>query len=172
MTKSELEKQLKDLKNIAPNADFCSSSREKMVALAASMRPVMKVNNVSYSKGLSWLRPASVLAVAVLVIVVGSEMLLAPTQSSKTKVAEVSYYVKNEWQLADISPYLNEIFKEDGNKSVALNGGQNSVAMAEQAKTEPSRKPALTIRKEEYRENSIPNLGMTEVDRTIDSLTF
>lgn len=166
MMESELEKNLSDLKNIKPSADFCISSREQIISFVSQ-------NGFTPSplpqQGFIWLkfRPIAVLAVAVLMVVLGSE-LLPSFEKKNNAVVDVSS-IKNEWQLADVSPYLNKIFEEE--ILISSNDNPTNLALASSSDNKNQRL-ASKFSPPVISNNSIPNLGVTEVDRAIDSLTF
>lgn len=159
MKAEEVKNELNKLKDINPDVGFCSSSRQRITSYALLNKPQKEEVKSSINWGY-WFQPVAV-GLVVLIAVLGSKTLLSPSQPGQQIEIEVSS-IKNSWKLADISPYIEEIFEdkivEEGNKKVSLdlvkgNTGGNAF--------------------DSRMNNSVDfNLGITDVDRAIDSLTF
>lgn len=111
MKKSEIISKIESLKALEPSADFRLKSKKNIVAYCAthqhadgfSFKPVFAPIFVKIG--------ASVAGIG-LVCVLGWYFILSPLVFPQPQSLNVSS-INNEWQLNDISPYLEQIFSND-----------------------------------------------------------
>jgi len=122
MKKSELINKIKDLQALEPSADFKLHARKTIMAYC-NTHQFSQTPTFKFSFSPMFLKVGTGVMGIGLVFVLGWYLVLSPVFSPQNPSLNVSN-INNEWQLNDISPYLEQIFSDDlavGEVDAALN---------------------------------------------------
>jgi len=111
MKKSAIISKIKDLKALEPSADFRLQSKKTIIAYCATHQHTEQFSFKPVFAPMFVKMGASVAGVA-MVCVLGWYFILSPLVFPQPQNLNVSS-INNEWQLNDISPYLEQIFSND-----------------------------------------------------------
>jgi len=122
MKNSELINKIKDLQALEPSADFKLHSKKTLIAYCETHQ-LSEATSFRFSFSPIFLKVGASVAGIGLVFVFGWYLILSPMffpQNSSLNVSNIN----NEWQVNDISPYLEQIFSDNlavGEVDSALN---------------------------------------------------
>ncbi len=111
MKKSAIISKIKDLKALEPSADFRLQSKKNIVAYCATHQHIEKTVFKPVFAPM-FLRMGAGVAGITMICVLGWYFVLSPLVFPQPQSLNVST-INNEWQLNDISPYLEQIFSND-----------------------------------------------------------
>lgn len=172
MNKPEFISEIRNLKNLHPKADFAARTRENLMVFCRANQPVAKIK-IGHVFTPIFMRTGALALGSVALLLLGWELILSPLILSKNPVSLNISSIKSEWQLADISPYLNNIFNSDlmaKNVDSALNQlARQDVSMATAQVNIKSEAQSISIDKALPALNNLKN---GEVDQMLNELTF
>ncbi len=147
----EIQGKFKNLRNISPDISSQEKIRKNVFNFACENIPVFEKRPTI----LNWTSFVKVGAVSFALLVLLFIGFNSPLFNKDNSNLDIS--IKNEWKLADISPYLKNIFGNDDSI-------QNELAMKEYISGEES--------KIENLKNSLSVLETSKVDEILDNLIF
>ncbi len=111
MKKSAIIPRIKTLKALEPSADFKSRSKNTILAYCATHQHANQFSHKPVFAPIFLKLGAGVTSVAT-VCILGWYFVLSPLVFPQPQSLNVSS-INNEWQLNDVSPYLEQIFSTD-----------------------------------------------------------
>lgn len=111
MKKSAVISRIKTLKALEPSADFKLRSKSTILAYCATHQHAEQFSPRSVFAPMFLKLGASVASVT-MVCVLGWYFILSPLVFPQPQSLNISS-INNEWQLNDVSPYLEQIFSSD-----------------------------------------------------------
>jgi len=111
MRNKELINKIKNLQALEPSADFRLQAKKNIVAFCET-HPMAEVPAFRFSFTPMFLKIGASVAGVGLVCVLGWYLVLSPLFLPQNQSLNVSS-INNEWQLNDISPYLEQILSDN-----------------------------------------------------------
>lgn len=106
MKTKEIKRKFKNLRNISPDINSQNNIRENVFNFACQNQPVYERKVIGWN-WFSYVKIGAVSFALILILFVGLNSSLFNKDNSNLELS-----IKNEWKLADISPYLKNIFGE------------------------------------------------------------
>ncbi len=151
MKNREIKEKLKNIRKISPDISSQEKIRKNVFNFACENRPVFEKKPFVFN-WISYIKVGAVSFALILLLVIGLNSPLFHKDNSNLELS-----IKNEWKLADISPYLKSIF--GGDKEL-----NSELAIREYISDEES--------KIENLKNSLSVLETSKVDEILDNLIF
>lgn len=111
MKKFEIISKIESLKALEPSADFRLQSKKTIMAYCATHQRTEQISFRPIFAPMFIKMGASVMGIA-MVCILGWYFVLSPLVFPQPQSLNV-FNINNEWQLNDISPYLEQIFSND-----------------------------------------------------------
>jgi len=173
MQKSDIINKLKNLKTIQPDRDFVVQTKNRLLSYVKTYEPSPPLK-MTFAFSPIFIRTGAIVLGTIFVFVLIWQLLLIPLFSPKTPSALEISTIQSEWQLADISPYLKDIFVND------LIGENVDSALTQLARQESYNFPKRAINKETIKKEAksvildqqLPVLNNDEIDLLLNELTF
>lgn len=173
MQKTEIINKIKNLKTIQPDRDFVAQTKNRVLFYAKTYEPIPPLK-VSFAFSPIFIKAGAMVLGTALIFVLIWQFLLMPLFSPKTPPGLEVSAIQSEWQLADISPYLKEIFVND------LIGKDVDSALTQLARQENYNFNEKATNKEAIKneaqsiilDRELPILNGNEIDQLLNELTF
>lgn len=170
MNKKEVITKLNQLKHLKPEADFSVRFKDYLMAHCEACKPeILEPVKARFIFSPVFAKTGVVALGSMVMIFLGWQLLFVPLVLNKTpKSLDVSS-IQSEWQKADISPYLEEIFTSE----VAVQDVDSALTQLAKYDVAVSNKEVIQREAQSISiDNALPILENNEVDAILNELSY
>ncbi len=169
MKNSELINKIKDLQALEPSADFKLRTRKKIIAYCETHQ-LETVPAFKFSFTPIFVKIGASVAGIGLVCVLGWYLILSPLFIPQNPSLNVSS-INNEWQLNDISPYLENILSDDFSVN-EIDSALNQLAFQDTLRQGSGENAIVEEGQSLSLDEQLPALNNHEIDYILKQLSF
>lgn len=170
MNKKQVISQLNQLKKLRPEAEFSGRLKDYLMAHCQAYKPVKNSELIRTRFVFSpiFARNGAIVLGSVLMMFLGWQLLFVPLVLNRIPNSLEVASIQSEWQKADISPYLEEIF----NSEVALKDVDSALVQLARYDVAVSNQEVIQQEAQSINiDNALPILEANEVDAMLEQLT-